>query len=126
VNTVDAQLDFTRTRRRWRQPRPSFTTWTPEPVRPRRASLGRARGNRLDETGLGARLPRLWTAQRGTICSYEDFGCLDVGIIAVPMFTVVGFGLGWLAFMLSCMVGPPNFLAIMVFASTYGIASFVK
>ncbi|WP_231114513.1 hypothetical protein, partial [Lentzea aerocolonigenes] len=29
----------------------------------------------------------------GTICSY-DFGCLGVGIIAVSMVTVVGFGLG--------------------------------
>ncbi|MFD9734491.1 hypothetical protein [Umezawaea sp. NPDC059074] len=52
--------------------------------------------------GIGAVLGALWWGVReliasGAVCSTDDFDCLGVGVISMPVAVVVGGVLGWLA-----------------------------
>ncbi len=53
--------------------------------------------------GIGALLGALWWGVReliasGAVCSTDDFDCLGVGVISMPVAVVVGGLLAWLAY----------------------------
>ena len=53
--------------------------------------------------GTGALLGALWWGTReiiasGAVCSTDDFDCLGVGLISMPIAVVLGTLLAWLAF----------------------------
>ena len=53
--------------------------------------------------GTGALLGALWWGTReliasGAVCSTDDFDCLGIGLISMPIAVVLGTLLAWLAF----------------------------
>ncbi|MET1075769.1 MAG: hypothetical protein ABWY11_24175 [Umezawaea sp.] len=56
----------------------------------------------LTGAGIGAVLGALWWGAReliasGAVCSTDDFDCLGVGVISMPVAVVLGGLLAWLA-----------------------------